>query len=56
MLKTFYSGYGDLTRLQDELVHRGNVALKDYPLIDRIKRILDEFRKVTPQLIDLIGA
>ena len=38
VLKTFYSGYGDLTRLQDELVHRGNVALKDYPLIDRIKR------------------
>jgi cyclophilin family peptidyl-prolyl cis-trans isomerase len=38
VVEAFYSGYGDITSIQGDLVRRGNEAVKQYPKLDRIKR------------------
>eukprot|EP00501_MAST-03F_sp_TOSAG23-6_P000293 GSMAST32.ASY1.ANO1.300.1 assembled CDS len=58
VISNFYSGYGDLTRLQSSLATEGNVALKDFSRLDKILSCdiieTDKDYVVGPSLIYLI--
>lgn len=38
VIQKFYSGYGDITHIQNALVKTGNAAAAKYPKLDRINR------------------
>lgn len=38
VIESFFSGYGDLTSIQGEMVRAGNAAAARYPLLDTIER------------------